>query len=430
MNFYEEQIIKLERRIKKIEENPDPTKPKSNKIRYQRELEFAKEQLEGWRQGRPFSDGGSGLAGTLTAAMGFLAVGSVEPAFQTAHPQKYLEQARDKGLPVDRSCDMTMMPFAMMECGDTPMEDLAFCASHGCTPMILRQIYVKHQSGTLSYNLDLGGYEENEANFKYVLEQFKEFIEFAEKRFPGLIKYDEDKLGEFQENSDRIHEIDQEVQKMIVKHKPTPIAGKDTMGGPRGTNRWGTTKLDVEYALARRDEIAERIEKGIAAVPGEKLRVLWTGVTNPVFMDPYKVLAKWGIATFRGGVRFREREFGRTDEGRAFWRAYWGDKKPNPLERFVIGKVGRLSTAAPYVNNIIEAARDLEVDGIVNYNMRGCTVVLGYRKLLEEAAEKELGIPVLQLEGAQWDSGWRSEAQISADLDEFAQMLLSMKGYL
>ncbi|MFC1920518.1 2-hydroxyacyl-CoA dehydratase [Chloroflexota bacterium] len=426
MNFYEEQIIKLQRRIKKIDENPDPTKPKSNKIRYQIELEFAKEQLEGWRQGRPFSDGGSGGAGTLTAAMGFIAVGSVEPAFQTAHPQKYLEYARNEGLPVDQSCDMTMMPFAMTECGDTPMQDLSFCDNHGCTPMLLRGFYGEHQSKAFSYQFDLGGYEENETNFKYILEQFKEFIEFAEKRFPGLIKYDEDKLGEFLENEDKIHKINLEVQQM-VKQKPTPIAGKDTVMGPRGTNRWGTTKLDVEYALARRDEIAERVAKGIAAVPGEKLRVLWTGVTNPVFMDPYKALAKWGVVTFRGGMRPGERELGRTDGGRTFWRAYWAERKPNPLEKFSARKVGRHPPANTYVNNIIEVARDLNVDGIVNYNMRGCTQVLAYRKLLEEAAEKELGIPTLQLEGAQWDNNYRSEAHITADLDEFAQMLLSMK---
>lgn len=92
-----------------------------------------------------------------------------------------------------------------------------------------------------------------------------------------------------------------------------------------------------------------------------------------------------------------------------------------------MSKVGRLPTIDVYLNNLIEEAKELKVDGIINYNMRGCTVVLAYKKLLEEKAEKELGIPVLQLEGAQWDSSYRSEAQITSDLDEFAQVLLSMK---
>ena len=380
MNFYEEQIIKLENRIKKIDENPDPTKPKSNKIRYQLELEFAKEQLKGWREGRPFSDGASGMAGYLTAAMGFIAVGSVEPAFQTAHPQKYLDKAREIGLPVDQSCDMTMMPFAMAEASDTPMEDCALCGNHGCTPMILRCIYVRNKRNKFNYPIDLGGYEETEVNFKHILKQFQDFIIFAEEKFPGFIKYDEDKLGDFQANVNRVHEINLEIQEMIVKSKFTPISGKDWSLGPRGTNRWGTTKLDVEYALARRDEISDRIAKGIPAVPGEKLRVLWTGVTNPVFMDPFKVLAKWGVATFKGAVRRQERGMGRTDSSRAFWRDYWHDRKPTPLERFAVSKVGRLPTVTAYIDSVIEEAKALQVDGIVNYNMRGCTQVLGYKK--------------------------------------------------
>ena len=77
---------------------------------------------------------------------------------------------------------------------------------------------------------------------------------------------------------------------------------------------------------------------------------------------------------------------------------------------------------------MIWIAKDLEVDAIVNYNMLGCTATLGLRKLVEEKAEKELGIPVLQLEGKQHDMSYANEATISAKLDEFAQMCLSRKG--
>ena len=64
------------------------------------------------------------MAGTLVRAMGFTPTGSVGPAYATAEPEKYIEKARARGLPVDNSCDMTSMPFAMMECGDLPKEDL------------------------------------------------------------------------------------------------------------------------------------------------------------------------------------------------------------------------------------------------------------------------------------------------------------------
>ena len=418
MNFYEEYMIKLQKRIKKIEEDPDPTKPRSNILRYKIELELAKEQLEGWEQGRPFSDGGSLTAGILTRAMGFIPQGGVQPAFQTMQPMKYLEHARAKGLPVDKSCDMTMMPFAMMECGDVPMEDLAICDRHCCTPMKLRGIYVSHSSDTTTYYIDIP-FEETEDSLKYVADQLKGFIKFAEEKFPGVIKYDEDKLIEMQAYEDAIADIGEEMRKMM-KNRPSIMSGRG--GGGGGAGFFGASKLSVEYSEALRDEIAERIEKGIVAIPGEKLRVLWTGVSNPVFMDPYKVLAKWGIATPRGG--------GRRRGGLTYW-GEWG-RELTPLEKVAARSITdhRSSLGSIYVDNIIEQAEELEVDGIVNYNMRGCTCALGLKKIIEERAEKELGIPVLQLEGAQWDSSYASEATITAQLDEFAEMLLSNKGLL
>ncbi len=413
MNFYESQIIKLQKRIKTIEENPDATKLKSNKLRYEVQLEGVKEQLEGWRQGKPFSNGGDGMAGMLTRAMGFIYAGSVEPAFQTMEPQKYLEHARLRGLPVDSSCDMTMMPFAMMECGDLPMEDLAICDKHVCTPMMLRGIYVAHLSKTVSYYIDIG-FEDNEVNLEHVTEQLQGFIEFAENQFPGVIKYDEDRLIELQAYHKAARDISDEVCQLL-KCKPTPIAGKDMWGQMvRASSAKG-----LEYLRARRDEVAERVAKGMAAVPGEKLRILWTGVTNPIFMDPYKVLAKWKIATFRG-----------VDTVRPVKPAYFGGRKLTPMEEVASEAMSNL-TGRPginLVNNIIQRCREFQRDAIINYNMRGCTAALGLRKLVEDAAEKELGIPTLQLEGAQWDTSYANEATITARLDEFAQMLLIRNG--
>ena len=138
MNFYEEYLEKLQRRAKKLEENPEPGRLQSNKLRYEIIIESTKQQLEAWQKGKPFSDGGGFTAGALVKAMGFTHCGSVSTGLQTQKPQKYLEYASSKGLPVESSCDMSMIPFSMMECGDVPMEDLAICDQHACTPMQLR----------------------------------------------------------------------------------------------------------------------------------------------------------------------------------------------------------------------------------------------------------------------------------------------------
>jgi hypothetical protein len=414
MNFYEEYLLKLQRRAKKLEGNPDAKRLKSNKLRYEMSIEHTKEQLEAWREHKPFSDGGGFMAEALTQAMGFTTTGGVTTGLQTMQPQKYLEHASAQGLPVESSCDMTMMPFAMMECGDVPMEDLAICDQHACTPMYLRGIYVANTSKTLTYFLDIP-FEQNEASLKHVTAQLEEFIEFAEKKFPG-VKYDEDKLIEKQAIEEEARGYSNEIYQML-KHKPCPIGGLDSMGGSGAGSKKG-----LEYMRARRDEVAERIEKGIAAVPGERLRFLWA-VTRPFFMDPFKVLAKWKISVpvyYSGPI--------------AMWaplpgRNFYGDRELTPLEKVahnaLLDQWGH--TGKKWVDDMIWVCHDLQLDAIVNYNMLGCTATLGLKKLVEDAAERELGIPTLQLEGKQWDTAYANEATITAKLDEFAQMCLSQK---
>jgi len=417
VNSYEEYLVKLQRRLKRIEENPEPGRLKINKIRYEIQIEETTERIEAWRQGRPFSNGGDMTAGLLTKAMGFANTGGLMPAFQTTQPRKYLEHAKGRGLPVEHSCDMTMMPFAMMESGDVPMEDLAICDQHACTPMMLRGIYVAHQSDNQTYFIDIP-LEQNERSLKYVAEQLGGFIEFAEKRFPG-IKYDEDKLIEAQAAGEEINGYSYEIYHML-KHKPCPVGGLDAFSGAGGVSkRW------AEYMRARRDEIAEWVEKGEAAVPGEKLRMLWT-VTRPFFMDPFAILARWKIVVpfhYSGPV--------------ASWaplpgRFFWGNRALTPLEKVaanaLLDQWGHLGSK--WVEDMVWVCQELHLDAIINYCMLGCTATLGLKRLVEEVALQKLGIPTLQLEGKQWDSSYADEKTISDRLQEFAQICLSQRGLL
>ena len=417
MDFYEAEIIRLQNRIKRIEEDPDPTKLKSNKIRYELELEEMKEKFEAWQQGKPSVDG-EFVLGPLARAMGFSHPGGSRDAmFRISDAQKYLDLARTRGLPVNSSCDMSSVPFAMGECGDTRKQDFCICDQHSCTPMWLSSVFMSHTHKRFTYYFDIG-FEENEANLRHVTDQLDEFIDFAEKMFPGVIKFDEDRLIELQTYSEAAQGYAREMYEML-KHKPSPIAGKDAFQQGGGA----TSAKGLEYIQARRDEMAERIEKRIAAVSGEKLRVIWT-VTRPFFMDLFPILAKRKIALL---LHYS----GPTSSWVPMPRpTYWGDRKLSPLEKVAAHAISSLwaRPGTAWVDNMIWICRDLKIDGIINYCMLGCTATLGLRKLIEDAAEKELGIPVLQLEGKQWDNSYANEATITTKLDEFAQMLLNQQG--
>lgn len=413
---FESEVKKWTQRVKRIEQDPDVTKLKSNKHLYELFLEEATERLEGWRQGKSFCD----HIGPLTKAMGFCSTGNVEAAFATAQPQKYLAMASEMGLPVGTSCDMSMMPFAMMECGDLPFLNLNVCEGTApCTPMKMRSIYIKYKGKGLSYPIDIG-IEHDEANFKYMLEQLHGFIDFAE-RIPG-IKYNEDLLKELQEYEEAGREY---CYKMfnLLKTKPTPIAGKDSLRlGLRPTQVY--TARAVKAMEARYEELAERAAKGIAAVPGEQARLIWT-MTNPVFMDVFKVLADQKIAVLTQYEGEPMRRWAPLPRKEPEWLNKYMPLKP--LEKIAAQSVLGIKTAKEWVDGLMWVCKQLDVDGIVNYNMVGCTEVLGIKRLVEERAQEELDIPTLQLEGKQWDENFADEKTITAQLNEFAALILGKK---
>ncbi|MFC1533176.1 2-hydroxyacyl-CoA dehydratase [Thermodesulfobacteriota bacterium] len=428
MNYFETDIQNLTRKIKKIDDNPDPTKLKSNRMRYELMLEMRKAQLQAWKDGKPFASGirylsqamgyvpGAGLSG---AAIGIVTGGSS----QYGSVQKYFEACRERGLPVEAACDMSMLPCGATEIKDVPDAPFDVCDTATCTTMWLAGIYYMLQTETpLVYYLDTG-YRQDEADFRHVVNQLDEFIELSEK-IPG-IKYDEDKLIEIQTHFETVQGYYREIYQMM-KNKPSPISGKDTLTfNLNGFNSYPESAMPkwVEYAKLRRDEVGERLAKGQFAVPDEKARVIWT-VTNPQYMDVQRVLFKHKIAMILqyGGLTHNLVPLPLPD--------YMVGKTLTPLEKVAYGKASSLwaGTSSRWIDNLIWTCRDLGADGIVYYNMLGCGATLGLRKMVEEKAEAELGIPTLQLEGKQWDTDYASPETISGKLDEFAQLVLSRKG--
>ncbi len=415
MNFYEADLIRVQNQIKMREEKPDPLSLKCNKIRLETQLRARTTQIEAWRQGKPFTDI-TPMGSAFFRAMGFIPTGQAGAAQRALEPQKLIEKGRAMGLPADDACEITYFGATMEESGDLPREAIGLCSSASCTGMALQRIFMAHRGKAFSYCFDVP-FEANDASLEYLVDQFREFIEWSEKKFPGVIKFDEDRLIELQAKEETSIKYYHEMFEML-KHKPSPLAGSDIFyGGDEGLG-------DVAYARALRDEMAERIEKGVAAVPGEKLRMFWT-VQRPYFMDPFKILAKREVA-----VIFWYSGLGGNKAPLPQPVYYGGRRKLTPLEKEAArGLSNRFGGRGDrWVNDMMWICRELKIDAIINFNELGCMATLGLKRMVEETAEKELGIPTLQLEGKRWDNSYASEATISAKLDEFALMCLSRKG--
>ncbi len=428
MNVYELEITRIQRKIKEAEERSDPSELKSYRIHYKALLKERIEQYEAWRKGKPFSDIGW-WAKCLSPAMGFTLRG--RGAITQANPdaRMFKERARSMGIAVDNTCDSAYMLAAIANAGIWPMESINTCNNYNCQPLLMQTIFIEHMEKRRTFYV-VKPFEESDANVKYVVDQLGEFIEFAEKEFPGVIKYDEAKLIEWQAREEAAINYNYEIFEML-KHKPSPISATDTIFG--ANESWASR--DLEFLRALRDEVGERIEKGIGAVPDEKLRVIWV-VAKVRFMDPFKFLAKRGVVVllrlngvannFFPGPQPAWYQSRKLDPAKTW---YHGNKL-TPLEKEAVHMInfGYGNTGTQWLNTLIWLGRELNLDAIINHNVLGCPPMLGIKRLVEERAEKELGIPTLQLPGSRWDSSYVDEATVTAKLDEFVQMCLARKG--
>jgi benzoyl-CoA reductase/2-hydroxyglutaryl-CoA dehydratase subunit BcrC/BadD/HgdB len=431
MNLFEIELERMQKRVAKLkdslEKDPNSKKLQSNLLLYEMDIATRKSQIKALQEGKPFF-APPGITPLLAFAMGFHPIAGIIPIpnITPEDTKKYFDDARGKGGGGD-ACDMSIMVFSQRDFVEAPDQTIDILHQTPCTVQYLAGLgrtYTGFAHSTEKcnyYYMDIG-FEENEANLVHVTEQLREFIELAEKTVPG-VKYDEAKLIELQAHDEAARKYNRETYEML-RNIPSPVGGKDAfwLTVPFVPGMYPDPVKAVEAARVRRDEVAERAEKGIPAVPGEKARLLWT-TTRPFFMDVFQVLEKWKIVVpffYSGPANY----------GAPIPRPKLReDRELTPLEKEAATYFTQLwcGRGDKWVDAMMWFAKDLKVDGIVNYCQRGATCVLGLKKLIEDRAEKELGIPVLQLEGAQFDDSYQDEAQITAKLDEFAQIVLDRK---
>ncbi|MBM2825545.1 MAG: hgdA [Dehalococcoidales bacterium] len=381
MKYLETTIAKHQRRIKKIKENPDPTKLKSNLMLYEMELDETIAELEDFKTGKPFAAGSPGL---LMRAMGFCSSGGFGAADRTAQGEgstRYLDSLRDGGWP-ELACDRTVVSVLLVTGGDCPKPDFFSICNQACE-FTSYSSHAMAQWGNVPYFVVDIGNDVNDENLRYVADQLGEEIEFIESRVPG-VKYNQDKLIELQYYDRQMTDILKEIYE-FRKRRPSPVNPRDAQReqGPMGGRRF--PKRCLEYMKAQRDEIFERAEKGIGVMPEERLRLLWTTVGINYDESIYKWLEEQGIALFyvfgmyAHNIALRGGGYGDIWEGR----------KLTPLEEearaeFYNSWNGR---GQRLIDDWGFIAKDQGVGGVVYVLQPGCLQTLNLRKPFTDAMD-------------------------------------------
>jgi hypothetical protein len=415
MNLIDARIEMLGGRLKRIDENPDPTKLRSNRLGYELELKKSYEVQEAWRKGNPIS---MGIGGTLAKALGFQKVDY--PLLVGDFPQevpKYLEVVRDMGWP-EHICEFVTLGLAAATVGDAPPLSLLLAEKEECTVATYAQMALTEHFNVPLYMID-DPLDYNEESIKYVADQLGEFIEFAESKIPG-IKYDRDRHLEVLELARVGYSYirkEWELRKLV----PLPMTIWDSFQMPMIPE---ASPEGAEYLRIRVEEIEERAAKGL--VQEEKLRALWIWVA-PFYTNFLGLLESKGVAiphAVSGGTGWQNGRRGTIGDEKEFGR------KLSPLEeeaRMQMSWSWR-SRGRMWEDEILFACQDLKCDAIIYFQFTGCKLTSHPARIVADRAEKELGVPTFIVSGRSMDPTSLPAPEFESRLSDFIDMVLAQKG--
>ena len=109
----------------------------------------------------------------------------------------------------------------------------------------------------------------------FMVAQFHTLIDSLE-RITGR-GFDVERLRELMEGVNRQEQYFEEVRDMICRAPRTPVRMHEQVTNVMATQWLRGTEWAIDHARTFRDEVKARVDAGVAACPGERLRLMWVG---------------------------------------------------------------------------------------------------------------------------------------------------------
>ncbi len=431
MKFFEQRIQKFSRRIKAIEESTDPTVFRSTKLLLELTRDKWASMLDAVKEGKPKVEGWGSFT-RYYKAMGFEPFALPAIAEFTTDYTKNKIMIETMGFP-EKCCERVTALLVMCNAGELPHPDVVHTDGHGCDP---DKYYPRSLSDLLNIPtmyIDIPIEPDDKpklANLNYVADQLGEFIEFCEKKIPG-VKYDKGKLIEMQE-MDRIGGQYRKDIYQFLKHIPCayhPQIAIEQQLEKLEPSRYPDIKKALEYFRMYRDEVGEMVASGRGPYREERLRLLWAGHTHEMMaVNPCKMLLERKVGmpiTVSGNtvrdIHLRSWPIGSVSE--------YG-MKLSPLQEEAKTCITRAwgGPGKRWVDAVLTVARDTGAQGIIHYLIIGCTPMMSMGSVLSDRAEKELGIPTLNLEGRLLEKEYMTQEKFDEILSPFIDKCFDWAG--
>lgn len=247
------------------------------------------------------------------------------------------------------------------------------------------------------------------------------------KKFPGH-KYNKDKHIELLE-IDAIGDGYRREIYQLMRKKPCPLLPRDVFRyrTTHNPSRFANQRKHCEYMRVLRDELAERVATGTC--PEERLRLLWAGRTDdyPV-CNPHRLFQERKIAVPLAVRSAQVKLFGMKTAPIGQMSEYGIKLSPLQEDARDLANNGWGGAGKRWVNDCLKGAQNMGAEGIIHFNLIGCTPMNSMGSVTADRAEKELHIPTLNFEGRQMDKDYMSQERFDEILSTFIDKCFDRAG--
>ena len=318
--------------------------------------------------------------------------------------------------------------------GEFPKSDFLWTDHICCSHAKWYQVAAELEGDIPFYCVDVavGPDEEVDENrIEYIVGQLHDGIEWMEE-ITGRT-YDDNRLIEAVKNEFRSTSTWAEIC-ALNKAIPAPLDEKSMYSLYVLGTLMKHSKKVVDFYEKLRDEVKDRVERGIAAVPNERVRVMTDTQPPWAFLRVFRYLEKYGCVSIGSLYTFGLIGLFETKEDGS-----WGPKT-TPMELGVsitnrdeaLTELVKWNLAKPewqhfyspkYKSDMmIRIAREWKLDGVLLHYNRGCEgLSLGIAE--NRLALQEAGYPVMIFEGNMGDEREFDEARTVARIDAFMESL-------
>jgi len=319
--------------------------------------------------------------------------------------------------------------------GEFPKPDFIWqdhiCCSHAKWYQVAREL----EGGDVPYfcvDVAVGPYHEVDDNrINYIVVQLQDGIEWLEK--VTRREYDDERLIQAVYNECKSTSLWAEVC-TYNKAIPAPLDEKSMYSLYVLGTLMKHDKRVVDFYQELRDEVKDRVERGIAAIPNEQCRVMTDTQPPWAFLRVFRYLQKYGCVSIGSLYTFaligvwEEKEDG--SWGPRTTPQEKGIEITNREEALRVLVEWNLSkpewqhfySAQLKSDMMIRIAREWKLDGVLLHYNRGCEgLSLGIAE--NRLALQKAGFPVMTFEGNMGDEREFDEARTIASIDAFMETL-------